>query len=108
MRMRARLFLAGLFDIGEAKTTFGRALLRERYRALQRQVPLLYAIAFVNFLGLVFASGAEAFRLTHPANFLIVLLAVRFVHWTRASGIQLPPSRILKELKRTLLLAGLI
>jgi diguanylate cyclase (GGDEF)-like protein len=109
MRMRARLLTTRLFDIGEAKTAFGRALLRERYRALQRQVPLLYAIAFVNFLGLVFASGAEPFRLSHPANFLIVLIAVRFIHWARISGAQPPPpARILKELKRTLVLAGLL
>ena len=109
MRMRARQYLVRLFDIGEAKTTFGRALLRERYRALQRQVPLLYAIAFVNFLGLVFASGAEAFRLTHPANFLIVLITVRFVHWMRASRMPPPPpALILKELKRVLVLAGLL
>src|SRR5205085_9090268 len=107
MRQRARLFLIGLFDIGEAKTEFGRALLQERYRALQRQVPLLYAVAFVNFLGLVFASGAEAFRLSHPANLLIILIAVRFVHWMRRRNVQQPPLRILAELKRTLVLAGL-
>jgi predicted signal transduction protein with EAL and GGDEF domain len=71
-------------------------------------VPLLYTIAFVNFLGLVFASGAESFRLFHPANFLIVLIAVRFIHWARISGAQPPPARILKELKRTLVLAGLL
>jgi len=107
MRMRATLLLSRLFDIGEAKTAFGRALLQERYQALQRQVPLLYTIAIVNFLGLVFASGAESFRLFHPANFLVLLIGVRFVHWLRNSGAALPPASILRELKRTLLFAGL-
>ena len=106
--MRARLLHSRLFDIGEAKTAFGRALLAERYRALQRQIPLLYAIAFVNFFGLVFASGAESFRLAHPANFLILLVGVRLIHWMRTRNLQLPPARILVELRRTLVLAGLL
>jgi diguanylate cyclase (GGDEF)-like protein len=108
MRMHMRLFLARLFDIGEAKTAFGRALLQERWRALQRQVPLLYTIAVVNFLGLVFASGAKSFRLAHPANFLILLIAVRLVHWLRTREVQPPPLQILRELKRTLILAALL
>ena len=101
MQMRGMPFVSRLFDIGEAKSASGRALLQERYRALQRQVPLLYTIAIVNFLGLVFASGAEAFRLSHPANVLIILIAVRFVHWMRTRNVQQPPLRILAELKRT-------
>ena len=108
MRRHARLFFSRLLDIGEAKTAFGRALLVERYRALQRQVPLLYTIAFVNFLGLVFASGAESFQVSHPANFLILLIGVRLVHWRRTRDLQLPPERILTELRRTLVLAGLL
>ena len=108
MQSSARIFLSRLFDIGEARTAFGRALLRERYCALQRQVPLLYSIAFINFAGLVFASGAEAFTLLHPANFLILLIAVRLFHWIRTRKVQLPPERILKELKRTLVLAALL
>jgi len=56
---------------------------------------------------LVFASGAESFRLFHPANFLVLLIVVRFVHWLRNSRASLPPASILRELKRTLLFAGL-
>jgi diguanylate cyclase (GGDEF)-like protein len=103
-----RSVLSRLFDIGEAKTAFGRALLQERYRALQRQVPLLYAIAIVNFLGLLFAAGPRDFTLLHPANILIGLIAIRLVHWLRNRKIVPPPRRILVELKRTLFLAALM
>lgn len=108
MRTRATLFLSRLFDLGEAKTAFGRALLQERYRALQRQVPLLYTIAIVNFAGLVFASGAQAFTLFHPANLMLILVSVRLWHWIRTRNRVTPPERILRELRRTMILAGLL
>jgi diguanylate cyclase (GGDEF)-like protein len=97
-----------LLDIGEATSASGRALLQERYRALQRQVPLLYTIAIVNFAGLVFASGAQAFTLFHPANLLLVLVAVRLGHWIRTRNLAPTPERIIRELRRTLVLAALL
>ena len=108
MRTRAKLLVSRLLDIGEATSASGRALLQERYRALQRQVPLLYTIAIVNFAGLVFASGAQAFSLFHPANLLIVLVGVRLGHWIRTRNLAPTPERILRELRRTLVLAGLL
>ena len=108
MRMRARPLVSRLFEIGEAKSASGRALLQERYRALQRQVPLLYTIAIVNFAGLLFASGAQAFTLFHPANLLLVLVAIRLGHWIRTRNVAPTPERILRELRRTLVLAGLL
>jgi len=108
MRVRVRLVLGRLFDIGEARTAFGRALLQERYRALQRQVPLLYAIALANFLGLLVAAGTHNFTLFHPANLLIVLVILRLVHWLRTRHATPPPRRILVELRRTLVLAFLL
>src|SRR5205085_4648272 len=101
MRRRVMTFLFRLFDVGEAKSAFGRALLQERYRALQRQVPLLHTIAIINFAGLVFASGAAAFTVAHPANLLILLLGARLIHWIRTRHLTPPPEKILKELKRT-------
>jgi diguanylate cyclase (GGDEF)-like protein len=102
------MLLARLFDIGEAKTAFGRALLVERYHALQRQVPLLYTIAIVNLGGLVFASGAAAFSLLHPANLLVLLIAARLVHWLRQGRRELQPERIRIEMRRTLIVAVLL
>jgi diguanylate cyclase (GGDEF)-like protein len=108
MGARVKLFWNRLFDVGEAETPFGRALLQERYRALQRQIPLLYTIALTNFLGLTFASGVANFTLYHPANLLIPLVLLRLVYWVRRRGQQLGPAEIRVELKRTLVLAGLL
>ena len=108
MAIGVRLWTGRLLDAGEAKTAFGRALLRERYRALQRQIPLLYAIALVNFLGLHFASGEPAAALIQPATLLALFVLVRLIYWLRMRGRALAPERILVELRRTLLLAGLL
>jgi diguanylate cyclase (GGDEF)-like protein len=108
MGARAKLLWSRLFDVGEAETPFGQALLRERYRALQRQVPLLYTIALINFLGLTFASGVANFTLSHPANLLIPLVLLRLIYWVRRRGQELAPAEIRIELKRTMVLAGLL
>jgi len=98
--------LGRIFDSGEAETAFGRALLRERYRALQRQIPLLYLVALANFVGLALTNRPSVATLTHPANLLVALIVVRLVHWLRTRRRQLPPERILRELRKTLLLAA--
>jgi diguanylate cyclase (GGDEF)-like protein len=108
MASRIRPWMARLLDAGEARTAFGRALLRERYRALQRQIPLLYAIALVNFLGLHFASGEPTTALIQPVTLLALFILVRLIYWVRLRGRVLAPERILIELKRTLFLAGLL
>src|ERR1044072_6202979 len=108
MGKRAWLWMGRLFDRGEDKTAFGRALLNERYRAVQRQIPLLYAIALANFIGLYVAGGAEPASLVHPTTPLIGFVVVRLVHWVRTRGRALPPAQILAELRRTLVLAGLL
>src|SRR4051812_26977463 len=108
MASRIRPWMARLLDAGEARTAFGRALLRERYRALQRQIPLLYAIALVNFLGLHFASGEPTTALIQPVTLLALFILVRLIYWVRLRGRVLAPERILTELKRTLFLAGLL
>ncbi|MDQ4087781.1 MAG: EAL domain-containing protein [Pseudomonadota bacterium] len=97
-----------MMDAGEAETPFGRALLRERYRALQRQIPLLYLIALANFVGVAFSAGASLATFTHPANLLIALIVVRLIHWMRNRDRELPPDQILRELRKTLLLAGIL
>jgi diguanylate cyclase (GGDEF)-like protein len=108
MAIGARLWMGRLLDAGEASTAFGRALLRERYRALQRQIPLLYAIALVNFLGLHFASGEPTMKLVQPITLLVLFVLVRLVYWVRMRGRVLAPERILVELRRTLFFAGLL
>src|ERR1044072_3206914 len=108
MANQVRLWIARLLEAGEAKTAFGRALLRERYRAPQRQIPLLYAIALVNFLRLHFARGAPPAALTQPPTLLALFVLVRLIYWLGRRGRALAPERILVELRRTLFLAGLL
>jgi diguanylate cyclase (GGDEF)-like protein len=108
MAIGVRLWAGRLLDAGEAKTAFGRALLRERHRALQRQIPLLYAIALVNFLGIHFASGEPTTALIQPTTLLVLFIIIRLIYWVRLRGRTLAPERILVELKRTLILAGML
>jgi diguanylate cyclase (GGDEF)-like protein len=94
-------------DIGEASSGFGRALLDVRYRALQRQIPLLYLIALVNFAGLQIVVETDAsMRLMHPLNLLVVFIVVRLAHWLKTRHRTLPPERILTELFKTYLFAA--
>jgi diguanylate cyclase (GGDEF)-like protein len=93
-----------LIDVGEAKSLAGRSLLEERYRALQRQIPLLYTIALANFISLHLATTGLASILS-PSSLLAGLVMVRLVHWLRTRKRTLPPERILRELRRTFLFA---
>ena len=102
-----KLAVGRLFDAGEADTTFGRALLQVRYRALQRQIPLLYLIALANALGFHLGAGLSIETVTHPINLLLLLVAARLVYWVRNRHRKLAPEAILVELRKTLLLASL-
>ena len=108
--MKAGVFrLAGqLLDVGETRTAFGRALLKERYRALQKQIPLLYLVALANFAGLTVASGAPLAEATHPANFLVLFVVARLAYWLRTQKRVLAPEQIIVELRNTFVLAGFL
>src|SRR5437868_3921305 len=93
--------LAALTDVGEAETAGGRALLAERYRALQRQIPLLYTICLANLLGLHLAVTKGFASLVHPSTLLIPLILIRLYHWTRTRNADMPPERIVRELRKT-------
>jgi len=98
---------ARALDIGESSSSFGRALLEVRYRALQRQIPLLYLIALINFVGLHIVMEAGALvQLWHPLNLLIVFIVLRLGHWVKTRNRTLPPDRILTELFKTYLFAA--
>ena len=98
---------ARALGIGETATPFGRSLLEVRYRALQRQIPLLYVIALGNFIGLHLAVEATEFdRVSHPVNLIMLIVVVRLAYWMRTRSRSLPPERILAELVKTWLLAA--
>jgi len=92
---------------GEAESAFGRELLKVRYRALQRQIPLVYSIALASVLGFHFAVGPSAELLLNPINLLVLVVLGRLAYWLRTRHRELPPERIQRELRITLLLAGL-
>src|SRR5215217_1248626 len=97
---------ARALDIGEAVTPSGRALLEVRYRSLQRQIPLLYLIALVNFIGLHLATGGEIGEVWHPANLLVLFVVSRLGHWLKMRKRVLAPERILAELFKTYVFAA--
>jgi diguanylate cyclase (GGDEF)-like protein len=100
-------WLRRLVDVGEARTPAGRALIEERYNALLRQIPLLYIVALVNFLGLHVATGGEL-GLFSPAALLVALVLFRLLHWLRARHRRLSPEAILRELRKTCLYAVVV
>jgi diguanylate cyclase (GGDEF)-like protein len=90
-----------LIDVGEAQSPAGRALLDERYRALQRQIPLLYAIALANLLGLHLATGGSLGSLYDPITLLVGLILFRMAHWLKARHRRPEPEQIVRELRKT-------
>jgi len=92
--------LSRLIDAGEAETVGGRALLEERFRTLQRQIPLLYLVIFTNMLGLYLAAGGAVRSLFDFPALLTALIVVRLGHWLRVRNRVLPPERILHELRK--------
>lgn len=104
--MASRSFHFGwLLDVGEVKSRAGRSLLQERYRVLQRQMPLLYCIILANFLGLHVATAGQLLAVMHPATAVGALIVLRLVHWVRHRKRQVAPERIQRELRRTFFFA---
>lgn len=101
-----RLGLGRLMDVGETATAGGRALLEERYRALQRQIPLLLVIILANMLGLHLATAAQIDLLHNPGNLLILCVVARLVHWTRNRSRLPETQKIISELRRTFFMSG--
>jgi diguanylate cyclase (GGDEF)-like protein len=95
--------LVRLIDAGEVESVGGRILLHERYRAMQRQIPLLYVVVLTNLMGLHLSGGGD---LTSPfALILTVLVVFRLAHWLKVRERELAPERILRELRMTLVYA---
>jgi diguanylate cyclase (GGDEF)-like protein len=89
-----------LVDAGEAETPAGRALLEQRYRALQRQIPLLYTVALTNVFGLLVATGGHV-GVFRPSFLLVLVVVGRLGYWLHHRHSTPPPERILRELHKT-------
>ena len=80
------------------------SLAEERFRALGRQVPWLYAILLVNLVGVNLSYVGQGQDLFNTGNAAAVLLIARMVYWVRIRR-RLPPlSAIRGELRRTFLI----
>jgi diguanylate cyclase (GGDEF)-like protein len=90
-----------IVDAGEAESPAGRALLQQRYAALQRQIPLLYTVALTNVLGLAVATGGRSATFFKASAVLVLLVLLRLAYWLRARNRTLPPQAILRELQKT-------
>jgi diguanylate cyclase (GGDEF)-like protein len=92
--------LVRLIDAGEVESVGGRILLEERFRALQRQIPLLYLVIFANMIGLYLASGGRFDAAFDFPALVGALIIFRVGHWLRVRRRTLSPDRILRELRR--------
>ncbi|MGF1550733.1 MAG: putative bifunctional diguanylate cyclase/phosphodiesterase [Sphingomonadaceae bacterium] len=95
-------------ELGDPRTSPGRQLLAERYRALKRQVPLLYLLALVNFIGLYFTTEQRyAFGLNVPTIIGVVII-VRLVHWIAGAPSRPDSETIIAELRKTWWIAAFV
>jgi diguanylate cyclase (GGDEF)-like protein len=83
-----------------------RALAEERFRALGRQVPWLYAILLVNLVGVNVSYVGQGKGLLNTGNVLAVLLIARMVYWLRVRHRMPPEGEIRGELRKTFLVCA--
>ncbi len=83
------------------------ALAEERFRALGRQVPWLYAILLVNLVGVNVSYVGQGQGLLNTGNVLAVLLIARMIYWLRARKRLPPASAIPAELRKTFVICAL-
>jgi diguanylate cyclase (GGDEF)-like protein len=84
-----------------------RALAEERFRALGRQLPWLYAILLVNLFGVNVSYVGQGQGLLNTGNVLAILLIARMVYWLRVRR-ELPSKGAIKaELRRTFFVCAL-
>src|SRR5688500_20078369 len=79
------------------------ALAEERFRALGRQVPWLYAILLVNLIGVNVSYVGQGQELLNTGNVVALLLIARMVYWPRVRRRMPPASAIQREPRKTLL-----
>ena len=93
-------------SVGDPSSPEGSDLLLQRYRSLQRQIPLLYLSALCSFVGLHLATAGHLLSRYSPGWVAVILLTLRLVHWARR-GNSLPSIlRIQRELRITFLFAA--
>lgn len=96
-----RAIASWLTDVGELESAAGRAIIAERFSALQQQVPLLYTVALTNLIGIYLATGGTVDSFLHPMPLLICFVLLRLVHWARVRSSKLDSRRLAAELRKS-------
>ena len=107
MRILSRWLHLGL---GNAATPASRALLVEQFRILTSQVPVLYGVLIVESLSVSYVLPSSLplwFRLGVP-SVLVIVSAIRLLHWTGLRGFVPTPEQALQYLFKTRILASVI
>lgn len=85
-------------------------ILLAQYGALQRQVPLLYALLMVNAAAVSYTHyDSTPRRLT--VSFLlplIVICTIRLIVWVRRRGVKTTAEDAIRQLRKTIILAGIL
>ena len=97
-----------VFVISEAGSGADPAMIAVRYRTLQRQIPLLYAIILTNYIGFNLLVGIDFARSQHRINLLVLFVIYRLFHWVKRRNQELPPEEMRRELKKVFVFALLI
>lgn len=97
----AKIDLGSFLDVGDAESRAGRSLLQERFRLLQRQIPLLYCIVLANLSGLHIATSGRLLSIIHPTTAVAILVILRLVYWVKHRNRLLSAPQIQAELRKT-------
>src|ERR1700738_424936 len=97
--MNLHALLMRWVSLGDATTPGGCALLREQFRVLQKQMPILCAILCLSILSGIGGYGVPetapwALRLAVPAV-LLAITVVRMRYWLGLRTATLPPQKAL-------------
>jgi diguanylate cyclase (GGDEF)-like protein/PAS domain S-box-containing protein len=98
------------FRLGNASRPVGRALLLEQFRILTSQIPVLYCVTIVDSLSIAYvlpSSLAWSLRFGLP-GILLLVCAVRLVHWTKLRTVVPTPEQALSYLSRMRIVSAVV
>ena len=96
-------FFAGI----RSETDYDRAILIERFEALKRQLPWLYAIMAVTVTGVLLAGGRDDGWSVAPPAAMLLVIAFRALHWLRCRPDPPGAPFVRRELRRAYIVAAL-
>lgn len=103
-----RIWWNRCMSAGEAVTDEGRGMLQTRYAALKRQVPFIYAISLLNFIGFHFATSRQWQASLWPGGLLIAFMLVRLLYWMRREAHDPAPEAILARMRPMPFIAAML